>query len=95
MRHISALVLLMIVAANVFAQSNIINKADSKPITDCFSRAVIIVPSESIDPLMIVKPPEKLDSGMLVEILCSGEFLINRNAETFPSTIAPETNKKP
>ena len=95
MRHISALVSLMIVAISVFAQSNNINKADSKPITDCFSRAVIIVPSESIDPLMIVKPPEKLDSGMLVEILCPGEFLINRNAEIFSPPITPETYKKP
>ena len=95
MRHILALIWLIIAAASVFGQSNSVEKADSKPIVGCFSKAVIIVPSENIDPLMIVKPSEKLDSGILIEILCPGEFLINRNAEIFSPPAAPETNKKP
>ena len=95
MRHILTLVWLIIAATSVSAQSNNVEKADSKPIIGCFSRAVIIVPSENIDPLMIVKPSEKLDSGMLTEILCPGEFLINKNVETFFSPTAPDTNEKP
>ena len=95
MRYILVLALLIILPTSAFTQSKTVEKADIETVAECFPKAVIITFSERFDPLIIVKPPEKLDSGMLVEILCSGEFLINRNAETFPSTIAPETNKKP
>jgi hypothetical protein len=94
MRYILMSGLLTVLATSVFAQLNTVPVADVKTVADCFPKAVVIIPSDRIDPLMLIKPSEKFDSRMLVEILCPGDISTNKNQETdFPPT-APNVGKK-
>ena len=82
MRYILIAMLAAALGTNAFAQLNSAETADGKTVSACFSKAVIIVPSARIDPLIIIEPSEKFDAGMLVEILCPSDFSIKKPKKT-------------
>jgi hypothetical protein len=94
MRYILMSGLLTVLGTSVFAQLNTVQITDSKTVAACFPRAVIIVPSERVDPLIIIKPSEKFDSGMLIDILCSSDFSTDKKHENFFPSVAPNVDKK-
>lgn len=95
MRYILALVLLAVSAANTFAQLNLVEKEDSEAVIACFPNAQIIVPSDRVDPLMTIKPSEKIHSGMLVEISCFNNSSTKKTVENLFVPIVPDKIEKP
>ena len=93
MRYILMSGLLTVLGTSVFAQLSIV-QTDSKPVAACFPKAIIIVPSERVDPLIIIKPSEKFDSGMLVEIFCASDSSTDKKYENFFPSVAPNVDKK-
>ncbi len=94
MRYILMSGLLTVLATGVFAQLNTVPVTDAKTVADCFPKAVVIIPSDHIDPLIIIRPSEKFDSRMLVEILCPGDISTDKNQETCFPPVAPNVDKK-